>query len=760
MIADTGSVDTSASLNALVNGTPYRFRIAAMNASGSSQTSTPSQWVTPRTTPGQASEVSGQPGDQQVALTWTAPPSDGGAAISGYRIDQKAGNDSWSVAIPDTGNVMTATTVTGLGNGTDYQFRVAALNEAGAGPASAPSPSVTPRTFPDAANNVQAMAGNGQVQLSWLAPASDGGSPITGYRIEARAGDGSWTVAQASTDSTATIWVVTGLTNGVQYRFRVAAINVAGVGTFSTQTDPTTPVTTPSEPTNLFATPQDEQVALSWNAPGTTGGSPITGYRIEQKQGDSTWTVAVEDTGSVSPTASISGLTNGAEYRFRVSAVNAQGAGQPSTATPVVIPRTTPGTPSQLAGTPGDGYIDLVWIAPSSTGGSPITGYQVELKKGTDAWTVGIADTGSTQTSARVTSLINGQNYRFRVAALNAAGAGPPSTVTPAQIPRSTPGAPTTLRGLPGDETITLSWTEPNNTGGVGITGYRVEMRAGSASWDVLVDDTGSSATTWLATGLTNGIPHRFRVSARNEAGLGPASAATGDLLPLTTAGPPSAVNGVAQDRGVALTWIAPTSDGGSPIAGYRIEIKESGAEWRTAVNDTSSTTTTWLVSGLQNGRAYAFRVAALNSAGAGTVSAPSPEVTPKSADNAPTAPPVEPTPGSTDAPSTGKVATAITGWPSRAKPRSGKVRLTVQISPSEGRLAVIERRACNRKAGKLQCRWLQVGTQQLPASRDAVVRFTLRARQQIGRYRLVIPETGSAHAATTGVVKVRAVKK
>ena len=104
------------------------------------------------TVPAAPSGVSALPGDAQVDLTWTVP-SDDGATITGYQIEASGGVGPWD--IPAT----TSHTITGLTNGTAYQFRVCAINAAGTGPASAWSTAVTPRTLPAAPSGVSALPG-------------------------------------------------------------------------------------------------------------------------------------------------------------------------------------------------------------------------------------------------------------------------------------------------------------------------------------------------------------------------------------------------------------------------------------------------------------------------------------------------------------------------------------------------------------------------------------------------------------------------
>ena len=206
--------------------------------------------VTPPPPPPPTPTVPGAPtigtavgGDGQATVNWTAPASDGGASISGYRIEQSSNSGaSWTVVVTTTGSAATSRVITGLTNGTAYQFRVAAINSVGAGPNSAASNTVTPSaSVPGAPTAVTAVAGNAEAIVGWVAPSSTGGSAITGYRIEQQRGSGEWTVAIANTGSTTTNTVVTGLTNGESYRFRVAAINSSGAGANSEPSNAVTP---------------------------------------------------------------------------------------------------------------------------------------------------------------------------------------------------------------------------------------------------------------------------------------------------------------------------------------------------------------------------------------------------------------------------------------------------------------------------------------------------------------------------------------
>ena len=172
--------------------------------------------VTQAGVPGSPQGFAAVAGNMQVTLSWSAPESDGGSAITGYEVSSDNGA-TWLPATSNTGHIFTDLT-----NGTEYTITVRAVNAAGGGAEA--SAKATPRTIPDAPQDFKALAGNMQVTLSWSAPAFNGGSAITGYQVSSNSGT-TWVNASNNTGHT-----FTGLTNGVEYSFKVRAVNVAGNG--------------------------------------------------------------------------------------------------------------------------------------------------------------------------------------------------------------------------------------------------------------------------------------------------------------------------------------------------------------------------------------------------------------------------------------------------------------------------------------------------------------------------------------------------
>jgi hypothetical protein len=197
---------------------------------------------------------------------------------------------------------------------------------------------IEPAKAPGAPTLVTGTAGDGQVELTWIAPASDGGASITDYVIQYSSDSGSnWTTfADGTSNSTGA--TVTGLTNGTAYVFRVVAKNSTGTGNYSSNSPSVTPVTTPGATTAVIGTPGDAQVSLTWSAPSSDGGASITDYVVQySSDSGSNWTTFADGT-SNSTGATVTGLTNGTAYVFRVVAKNSTGTGNYSANSPSVTP--------------------------------------------------------------------------------------------------------------------------------------------------------------------------------------------------------------------------------------------------------------------------------------------------------------------------------------------------------------------------------------------------------------------------------------
>ncbi|MCU1483280.1 MAG: hypothetical protein JWN67_26 [Actinomycetia bacterium] len=319
--ASTNGTGRTATVTGLTNSTSYTFTVVATNASGASPASAASNAVTPAAVPTVPRTVTATAGDAQATVQWTAPASNGGSAITGYRVTTSPGG-----TVVTTTGAATNATVTGLANGTAYTFTVTAVNAIGAGPASGATNPVTPTGTPPAPTNVKATAGDTTATVTWSPPASTGGSTITGYTVVAAPGGRS-----ATTNGNGRSATVTGLTNGTAYTFTVRATNARGAGAVAT-TAAVTPFGLPAAPTGVVATAGDRSASVRWTAP-SANGSVITTYVVTATPGGRTASVG----GSLT-TATVTGLTNGTSYTFKVTATNAKGTGPASSASNAIRP--------------------------------------------------------------------------------------------------------------------------------------------------------------------------------------------------------------------------------------------------------------------------------------------------------------------------------------------------------------------------------------------------------------------------------------
>ncbi|MGZ4442053.1 MAG: fibronectin type III domain-containing protein [Nocardioidaceae bacterium] len=495
------------------------------------------------TAPSAPQSLAATAGSGSATLSWSVPASNGGAAITGYNVYRGTAPGGES-ATPVASNVTTTSfTDTGLTNGTTYYYTVAAVNSVGTSPRSNEA-SATPRavqaTVPSAPLGVAAAPGSQSMTVTWSAPSSDGGSPVTGYNVYRGTTAGGEAPTPVASNVTGTRFTDSGLTNGTTYYYKVAAVNAVGVGAQSAEASAAPRASAPSAPRTLVASGGNGSVALSWATPTSDGGAGITGYNVYRGTtagGEATTPVAT----NVSTTSyTDTGTTNGTTYYYKVAAVNSAGTSPQSneaSATPQQA-ATAPTAPQGLTAAASNGAVQLSWTAPTSNGGAAITGYNVY--RGTTAGGEATTPVASnvTTTSYTDTSTTNGTTYFYKVAAVNAVGTSPPSGEVSATPKAGAPTAPLSLTASPGDGSVGLSWSVPASNGGTAITGYNVYRGTAAGGESTTPVASNVTTTSFTDTGLANGTAYFYRVAAVNSAGTSPQSnEATATPQPVGSAG-------------------------------------------------------------------------------------------------------------------------------------------------------------------------------------------------------------------------------
>ena len=541
--------------------------------------------------PGQVLGVSAvEAGQHSADVSWTAPAS--GGPVTSYKITPYIGSTAQTSTTITGTPPATSKTIAGLTTGTTYTFTVQALNANGAGPASAQSNAVTPSApvVPSAPTGVTARSATTSALVSWSPPNSDGDSAITGYTVTPYIGSAAQTAVQVGASTTSK--TITGLTTGTAYTFKVTATNGVGTGPASSASNTVTPqdtildFTTPATVDAGDLNPVEVGVKFK-----TDFGGTVTGIRFYK---------AAANTGTHIGSLWSSTGTRLAQATFTNE--TASGWQQVTFATPVTI-------------TAGTTYV-ASYFAPSGHYSVTSGGFGSAVD---NAPLHSIADSVSanglyayTSASAFPTSSFGASNYGVDVL-FQPAGA---------------PGQVTGVTATAGQASASVSWTAPA-TGGP-PTSYDITPYIGSAAQTATTVTGTPPATSKTITGLTPGTAYTFKVTASNPSGSGAASAASNSVTP-TGAGAPAAPTGAtaeADTKSALVSWTVPSDDGGSAITGYTV-TPFAGTTAGTPVSVGASTTKT-RVSGLTNGTAYTFKVAATNGAGTGPASGASNAVAPK----------------------------------------------------------------------------------------------------------------------------------
>ena len=393
----------------------------------------------------------------------------------------------------------------------------------------------------------------------------------------------------------------------------------------------------PGAPTSVSALASPSALSLTFSAPASTGGLPLLGYEVGYSltQGGALTWVSVSPVVTSSPTLSftLSGLVNGTSYWLKVRAINQLGAGTASSEFGPVTPATTPSTPSIASSAIAGGRVTLNLTAPVTNGGSAVSTYEYRFAtNSTDVLSASWTNSASTSTTITVSGLVNGNSYFFQVRAVNSIGAGGASAVSSALTPITTSSPPIVFQSnkVGSLTSAEIQFLAPTDTGGSAILEYQVRSSVDEGNvwsgWTTQTATYNVNNQRWYInlSGLqgTNLAPvyYTFEVRARNAAGF------SGPSLQVPSGAPITMVNFGNQQA--VINFKASKYNGNTPILGYEYQFRTgtwlnpttispwisiSPSVWGAA---TTTTATSFTVSGLTNGLTYNFWVRAVNAVG------------------------------------------------------------------------------------------------------------------------------------------------
>uniref|UniRef100_A0A672ZBT1 Myomesin 1a (skelemin) n=1 Tax=Sphaeramia orbicularis TaxID=375764 RepID=A0A672ZBT1_9TELE len=519
-----------------------------------------------------------------VVVTWKQPAVEGSSSILGYYIDRcEVGTHHWAQC-NDTPVKYARFPVTGLVEGRSYVFRVRALNKAGvsrpsrvseavvamdpadrarlrAGPSAPftgmikfteedPTVGVVPGEPTDV---VVTEATKSYVVLAWKPPVQRGHEGVMYFIEKCMSGTETWQRVNTGMPVKSPRFALFDLAEGKSYNFRVRCCNSAGVGEPSEPTGETVvgdKLDLPSAPGSPVVTRNSStSVVVSWAA--SKDVKHLAGYYIECSEvGTNVWVPC--NNKPVKTTRFVChGLSRGANYVFKVKAVNAAGYSQDSANSDAVVVQPAIAIPSKPTGVTlleaVKDYMVLGWNEPGDNGGADVRGYFVDYRtvKGSvfGKWHE-MNHQAVTSCTYKAENLKENVLYQFQVRAMNMAGVStaslPSSSLECKEWTITVPGAPVGLHVLEvRDTSVVVLWEPPVFDGRSPVNGYYLDLKeasTGDEGWKGVHEKVNTKKYIKV-TSLKPGTSYVFRVRAQNLAGVGKPSANLGPILAQTRPG-------------------------------------------------------------------------------------------------------------------------------------------------------------------------------------------------------------------------------
>jgi hypothetical protein len=510
--------------------------------------------------------------NQSLILSWDTPSNNGGSDIIGYTIKYYYSDFSYkSITIP----AINSYTITDLNNETTYSISISAQNNLYTGISAfiigTPTTTSSVPSMPTNLTSSIRAASIAILDLSWTAPSG----PVVEYIIEYTMNQG---VPQTiHTGNNTNTYTLAGLVYNTNYSIRVAAVNGIGIGSYSTAIQAMPAPAVPDQVPNLYvSTGLRGKLFLYWSIP-QNNGSSIIGYKIQyySTNNNNIITININNTHN---DYTIDELDPNVEYSIRVAAVNSIGTGSyTSYMTGIPTSGYLPDPPSDLSITcPKHSCLTLSWNTPWN-GLSDIINYQIEYSSAFQpAQTI---KTNNLSTNFTLSGLQNNVIYKVRIAAINGAGLGLYSNFVLGTPVTSTPSAPLKLNITSYANKLELFWTNPEDNGGLNITGYVIQYN--NINIDIL------NLNTYIINNLNPDTDYNIKIAAKNNNGIGSYTSAITvktKVIDIDLTVPKNVLAENNHNYGIKLSWINPKYADPSVITGVSIKYYETSKGENTAI--------------------------------------------------------------------------------------------------------------------------------------------------------------------------------
>ncbi len=528
----------------------------------------------------------------RVDLTW----NDNANNELGYRVESKLGVSGTYELVSTFGPDVRSVSITSLLEGTQYYYRVLAVNAGGVSAYSNEASATTVLTAP-ASLNAQASSSS-EVVLTW----ADRSASESGFTIERSPLTDTSYAPIATVGANTTSFTDSGLSESTKYWYRVRAYNADTTSAYASEKQATTLHDLPAAPSALGTTSVlPDKVSLSWK----DNSDNESGFKIQRKEGATGTFVDIRTTvaNATAYTDNDKALKDGTLYFYRVSASNS--AGDSAFSSEVAATTILKSPDSLTAQAVSSSQVSLTWSDRSAAE----TGYTIERSPVTNTSYTAIATVNANTTSFTDSGLAAATKYWYRVRAFNPNATSDYAKEKSATTLNDLPAAPTglSITSLLTNK-VSVAWKDNSNN----ESGFRIQRKEGATGTFADIRTTVANVTAYTDNDKTlkDGTSYSYRVCAKNSAGD---SAYSEVVSGVTALKKPTSTTATAKSSvQIDLSWL----DNSNSETAYKIERKMTAAGTFTQIAQVGANVRSYSdTTGLQSDTRYYYRVRATSGA-------------------------------------------------------------------------------------------------------------------------------------------------